>query len=220
MNIFVFLFQDTIKWINGLTGDFGITIVLLTIVIRIVLLPLNMIQRRQVERQREINKEAEKIKEKYKKNERRQQEELQSLYSKSRIGSGSCFISIIQIPVMICLYKAIRVSVSAGATTVLLPWISSLLLRDPTLFLPMATLVVQMLPQIYPHLRLFQKLNLEKCSIPMLLVLLFSNSMFVFVIPAGMGLYYFVSGIFLATEQFVYHLLKVYRFNQREAING
>lgn len=211
MNSLVPIFQSVIEWIYGFTGDYGAAIVVLTLVIRMILIPVNVLQRRQVERQREVSREAEKIKEKFRKNERKQQEELQKLYERKGLGMGSCFMSLLQLPIMISLYNAIRICAAAGTTTVLLPWVSSLLLRDRTLFLPITTLVVQMLPQLYPYIRLFRELNLQKSSLSMLLVLLLTNSMFVFVIPAGVGLYYLVSGMFTAAEQFIYNIIDVYR---------
>ena len=211
MNILVLIFQSAIEWIYGFTGDYGAAIVVLTLVIRMILIPVNILQRRQVERQREVSREAEKIREKFKKDERKQQEELQKLYEKQGLGMGSCFMILLQLPIMISLYNAIRISAAVGTTTVLLPWVSSLLLRDRTLFLPITTLVVQMLPQLYPYIRLFRELNLQKSSLPMLLIFLFTNRMFVFVIPAGVGLYYLVSGMFTAAEQFIYHLVDTYR---------
>lgn len=211
MNSLVPIFQGVIEWIYGFTGDYGAAIVVLTLVIRMILIPVNILQRRQVEKQREVRREAEKIKEKFKKNERKQQEELQKLYERKGLGMGSCFMNLLQLPIMISLYNAIRICAVAGTTTILLPWVSSLLLRDRTLFLPITTLVVQILPQTYPYIRLFQGLNLQKSSLSMLLVLLLTNSMFVFVIPAGVGLYYLVSGMFTAAEQFIYNIIDVYR---------
>ena len=211
MNSLVPIFQGVIEWIYGFTGDYGAAVVVLTLVIRMILIPVNILQRRQVEKQREVRREAEKIKEKFKKNERKQQEELQKLYERKGLGMGSCFMSLLQLPIMISLYNAIRICAVAGTTTILLPWVSSLLLRDRTLFLPITTLVVQILPKTYPYIRLFQGLNLQKSSLSMLLVLLLTNSMFVFVIPAGVGLYYLVSGMFTAAEQFIYNIIDVYR---------
>ena len=214
------LFQQVITDVNGYIGDLGIVIVVVTIGIRAVLVPVNIIQRRQAERQREVSKESEMIRKKYNNNEKKQKKELQKLYAKKGSGMGGCLVSFIQLPVMIGLYRAIQTTVAAGTTTVLLPWVSSLLLRDPTLFLPLATLVVQMLPQIYPYLRMFQNLQMQKSTKSTLFILLFSNGLFVFAIPAGLGLYYLVSGIFTAIEQFVYHLLHVYRYNQREKMSS
>lgn len=211
MNVLVSIFQSVLEFIYGVTGDYGVSIVMLTLLIRTILVPINIRQRRQMEKQREISKEAEKIKEKFRKNEQRKQEELQKFYQKQGPGIGGCLLSLLQLPIIICLYNAIRITVTVSSTTVILPWISSLLLRDPTLFLPIATLVVQVLPQVYPYIQLFQGLELQKSSFPMVLVLLFSNGLFVFAIPAGVGLYYLVSGIFIAAEQFIYNLYAVYK---------
>lgn len=52
----------------------------------------------------------------------------------------------------------------------------------------------------------------------MLLILLLSNGMFVFVIPSGLCLYYLVSGIFTAAEQFVYNLLSVHKMGMNMGI--
>ena len=42
-----------------------------------------------------------------------------------------------------------------------------------------------------------------------IVVILLTNSLFVFAIPSGLGLYYFVSGLFVALEQLVVNLIEV-----------
>lgn len=46
-----------------------------------------------------------------------------------------------------------------------------------------------------------------------LIMSLIMNGMFIFVIPSGIGLYYFVSGLFQAIEQFAYYQVCVHRKN-------
>ena len=91
----------------------------------------------------------------------------------------------------------------------LLPWVASLLVRDQRMILPVATLIVQFLPQLYPYIRYFKELELQKMSASMVLAMLAMNSMFVFVIPSGVGLYYFVSGVFTALEQLAVNVWSV-----------
>ena len=67
---------------------------------------------------------------------------------------------------------------------------------------------IQILPQAYPYLSLFKGLQLQKAPLPTILILLLSNSFFVFAIPSGVGLYYFVSGLFVALEQFIMNLIE------------
>lgn len=195
--------QQLIEWIYGFAGDYGISIILVTAGIRILLIPLDLRQRKQMQKQQRISEEAEKLKEKYRNDRQTLEKELQKLYQYRGIGAGGCLVPLIQFPVMMCLYHAIRLTAAAGASTVLLPWVSSLFVRDPTFLLPLVTLFVQILPQTYPYIGYFRALKLQKMSLPMMFSLLLMNGMFAFVIPSGVGLYYLASGIFSAAEQLV-----------------
>ena len=192
MDILIQAFKFMIDWIYGFTGDYGVAIVIITVIIRTLMVPVSLRQRNAIKAGQEKQKEN--------------QKEMEQ----AAVGTaGGCLLSFLPIPVMISLYHAIRRTSAVGTATILLPWVSSLLLRDSTLILPSVTLIIQMLPQIYPYISFFKVLNFQKASIPTLLILLLSNGMFVFAIPSGLGLYYLVSGIFTAAEQFVYNLLSV-----------
>lgn len=209
MDFLAQILRQVIERIYGLCGDYGISIVIITIMIRVLLLPLNIQQRKQMIKQQEISSEAELLKKKYKNQQQKLNEELQKLYQEKGTGMGGCLMTLFQFPIMMCLYNGIRLTAAAGTATVLLPWVSSLLVRDKTLILPIATLIIQILPQTYPYIRYFRALKLYKMPVQMFLIMLLSNSMFVFVIPSGIGLYYFVSGLFTAGEQLLYHILTV-----------
>ena len=211
MEILAQLFEMIINWIYGLTGDFGIAIIIITVVIRSCLIPLNIRQRKQLKKQQKTNQEIEEIKAKYSKNEEKLNRELQKVYQKNGTGIGSCLLPFIQLPIMYGLYKAIQMVTLAGATTIVLPWVASILVRDQMFILPIATIIVQLFPQTYPYLRFFKDLKLQKAPLPTILILLLSNSLFVFSIPSGLGLYYFVSGLFVAIEQFIVNLTEVHK---------
>ncbi len=209
MEILTQLFEAIINVFFGITGDYGVAIVLITLVIRTCLVPLNIKNRRQMKKQKEISKEVEALKAKYGKNQEKLNIELQKVYAKNGTGMGSCLLPFLQLPIMYALYHAIQVVSLAGATTIVLPWVTSILVRDQMLILPIATVIVQILPQIYPYLRLFKDLEIQKAPLSTILFLLLSNSMFVFLIPSGVGLYYFVSGVFTTVEQFIVNLVEV-----------
>lgn len=218
MEILAQIFETAINWIYGFTGDYGVAIVIITIAIRACMVPLNIKQRSQMKKQKEISVQVEQLKARYSKNQKKLNEELQKVYEKNPTGVGSCLLPFLQIPVMYGLYNAIRVIALAGATTVLLPWVTSILVRDHMMILPVATVLVQILPQTYPYLRFFKDLKLQKASVPSLLIILLTNSLFVFAIPSGIGLYYFVSGLFTALEQFVVNLIEVRKRKQLAAV--
>lgn len=209
MEILTQAFTFLINMIYELTKDYGVTIVFITVAIRSCLIPLNIRQRKQMKKQKETRRQVEEIKAKCGNDKEKLNAELQAYYQKNGTGMGGCLLSFIQLPIMIGLYKAIQAVTLAGATTVLLPWVTSILVRDQMLILPIATIIVQLLPQAYPYLRFFKALEQQKTPLPTILILLLSNSLFVFAIPSGVGLYYFVSGLFVALEQFIVNLIEV-----------
>lgn len=209
MEILAQIFEIIINWIYSFTGDYGVAIVIITIAIRTCMIPFNIRQRKQMKQQKEIAKEIESIKAAYGKNKEKLNSELQKVYQKNPTGMGNCILPFIQLPIIYGLYNAIRMITLAGATTIILPWVTSILVRDHMLILPIATVVIQILPQTYPYLRFFKDLELQKAPLPTVLILLLTNSLFVFAIPSGIGLYYFVSGVFTALEQFIVNLAEV-----------
>lgn len=211
MNVFVQIFQSVIEGIFSITNDYGLAIVLMTLAVRLILLPLNVRQRKQMVQQQKIRQKADAIRSRYKRNPWMAEEELQKLYRENTSGIGSCLLQIVQIPVMICLYYAIRNTGSEECVTILLPWVSSLLVKDQSLILPLMTLAVQVLPMIYPYLRFFASLELQKQPPIMIIVVLFVNGLFVFAIPAGVGLYYLTSGIFQIVTQTAEYLVMIRR---------
>lgn len=205
MNILVNLLESIIMLLYNITNDYGIAIVGITVLIKIMLLPLNMKQRKQMEKQSALSEQVENLKRRYKNDSERLNRELSELYAKNGIGMGTCFTTVMQFPVMICLYNAIKNIVDTTCGTILIPWISSLLLKDPYFVLPIVTIVIQMLPQAYPYLSMFKVLNLQKQNKSVMISMMVMSSIFIFTIPSGIGIYYFASSLFSAVEQFVFN---------------
>lgn len=107
---------------------------------------------------------------------------------KSGQNASGCLLSFLQFPIML---------------------IPTLLVRDSTCILPVMTVFVQILPQLVPYIGWLKSLHPEKMSIPMIIVMLFMNSCFAFVVPAGVELYYMVSGLFTAAEQTIGYIAEL-----------
>lgn len=131
-------------------------------------------------------------------------EELRKVYTENGLGSMGCLSTLIQMPIMIGLYHGIRNVITADTTSVLLPWVPSLLLSDITGILPIATLMLQIVSMLFPYLPCFEMKQMQKTSVSTILMILVMNGMFVFMIPSGVGLYYFVSSMFTLIEQVVF----------------
>lgn len=131
---------------------------------------------------------------------------MEQLGKEDGTGAKGCLLSLIQFPIMLCLYHAIRQTAAVNVRTMLLPW----------LILPIATLLIQLLPQLYPYFHRLEPLMLQRPSIGMMVAMLIMNGMFICVIPSGIGLYYFMSGLFQAAEQFVYYQGRIHRLKSAE----
>lgn len=91
-----------------LWGYYGLSILVVTIIIRFIILPLTIKQYRSSRRMQEIQPELQKIKEKFKDNVQKQQEETMKLFQKHGVNPlAGCLPILIQMPVLIALYNAI-----------------------------------------------------------------------------------------------------------------
>ena len=101
------LFNSLVLLYNNVPGhDFGIAIIFLTVIIRIILFPISV---KAVNSQRSLQKLQPKIQEvqkKYKNDKEKQAKEILDLYKKEKINPFSgLFLALLQIPILIALYR-------------------------------------------------------------------------------------------------------------------
>lgn len=100
--------SEFFNWLNLLTRNFGLTIILFTIIIRLVLYPFYHAQTKQMIQMRKLQPAIEAIKKKYKEPQK-QQEELMKLYKENNINpSSGCLMLLIQLPIFMLLYGVIQ----------------------------------------------------------------------------------------------------------------
>ena len=204
MNVIADFIGQVVQVFYAFTGDYGIAIVMITLAIKLLLLPLNIKQRAQLEKQKEVSQKVAEIQQKYANNQNKMNEELQKVYVENGLGSMGCLSTLIQMPIMIGLYHGIRNVITEDATSVLLPWVSSLLLSDTACILPIATLILQIVPMLFSYMPCFKEKQMQKTPMGTIIMILVMNGMFVFMIPSGVGLYYLVSSLFTVVEQVIF----------------
>lgn len=203
MNVVADFIGQIVQVFYAFTGDYGIAIVMITLAIKLLLLPLNIKQRAQLEKQKKVRQKVAEIQKKYANNQNKMNEELQKVYMENGFGSMGCLSTLVQMPIMIGLYYGIRNVITEDVTSVLLPWVSSLLLSDTTGILSIGTLILQIIPMLFPYMPCFKGKQMQKTPIGTIMMVLVMNGMFVFMIPSGVGLYYFVASLFTVVEQFI-----------------
>jgi YidC/Oxa1 family membrane protein insertase len=97
------------RQIYGLIPNYGVTIIVLTVAIRLVLLPLGIKQVRSMQHMQIIQPKVKQIQQKYKQNKQKQQEEIMKLYKEYGVNPFSgCWPVLLQFPILIAMYSVLR----------------------------------------------------------------------------------------------------------------
>ncbi len=121
----------------NLTGVWGVAIILLTIVVKVLTLPLTFKQMRSMKKMREIQPELEELKRKYAEDRVRQAQEMQALFQRSGVNPlAGCLPLLVQMPIWIALYATLNSAVELYRVPFL--WLPDLTQQDPFYILPLA----------------------------------------------------------------------------------
>ncbi len=105
-----------LAWFYDLTGNFGFAIIILTIVFRIVLLPLGIKQIKSMQAMQALQPKIKEIQKKYKGNKQKVQEQTMKLYQEYGVNPlGGCLPLLLQFPILIAMYSVIRAPVPLPA---------------------------------------------------------------------------------------------------------
>jgi len=103
-------FDEILKFSYGFTHNYGISIILMTILIRLILYPLmqkQMVSMREMQKIQPLMKE---VQERYKNNKEKLNQELMKLYKEHKVNPmGGCLPLLIQMPILILLFQVLRV---------------------------------------------------------------------------------------------------------------
>ena len=94
-----------LAWLYDLVGNFGIAIIILTIVFRIVLLPLGIKQIKSMQAMQALQPKIKEIQKRFKGNKQKIQEQTMKLYQEYGVNPlGGCLPLLLQFPILIAMY--------------------------------------------------------------------------------------------------------------------
>ena len=118
-------------------GNWGVAIILLTLVIKLIFFKLSATSYRSMARMRKVAPEMQRIREQHKSDRQKQSMELMKLYQKEKINPlGGCLPILVQMPVFIALYYVLLESVELRQAP-FFGWIQDLSIMDPWFILPL-----------------------------------------------------------------------------------
>ena len=128
-------------------GSYGLAIILLTVIIKILLYPLTAKQIKSMKAMQELQPELKKLQEKYKDNPQVMQQKLAALYQKAGVNPlAGCLPMLIQMPILMGMYYALFNFDYGGAEPSFL-WLPSLSQTDSTYILPFLSALTTFLQQ-------------------------------------------------------------------------
>lgn len=181
--------------IHAYVGNWGWSIILLTILIKLVFFPLSAASYKSMARMKEVQPRLLLMKEQYKGEPQKLNQAMMEMYRKEKINPlGGCLPVVIQIPVFISLYWVLLSSVEMRNAPWVL-WIHDLSVPDPYYILPIimaASMFIQTKLNPTPP-------DPVQAKIMMYMPLVFSVMFFFF--PAGLVLYWVVNNILSIAQQ-------------------
>lgn len=203
-NLIINPLTNTLHFIHSHVGDLGFSIILLTVIIRVVLLPINFSAHKTGKNIRKIHPQIEEIKKKHKENPRDLALEMQKLYKENQIKPfSSIFGLLIQIPILIGLYQIINNEISQFDKSIAFGFLditkSSFLIAFlvfVAMYILMKMSVRDMKEGLHAESSQLQKDFHRIMSLQMEYFLPILTLIFTLFLPAGIGLYLLTANIF------------------------
>ncbi|MDY3200858.1 MAG: membrane protein insertase YidC [Arcobacter sp.] len=198
-----------LQFIQGYIGNWGWTIVILTILIKLVLYPLSYKGMVSMQKLKDLAPKMKEIQARYKDDKQKQSMHMMELYKKHGANPmGGCLPLILQIPVFFAIYRVLLNAIELkGAPWIL--WVHDLAEMDPYFVLPIlmgATMYLQQ--KITPNT---MQDEMQKKIFQFLPVVF---TFFFLWFPAGLTLYWFINNLFTIGQQ--YYINKVFERKRAE----
>ncbi|MBZ4419062.1 membrane protein insertase YidC [Myxococcus sp. RHSTA-1-4] len=186
------------KFFYGLTGNWGVAIILLTVVVKLVLLPLTYRSMVSMEEVKKLQPRMEEIRKKHADNREQQNLEIMKLYQEAKVNPlGGCLPLLIQMPVWIALFTALRNSFDIYGEPFIGPIWRDLTYKDPTYLLPLALGVSMVITQkMQPQMMDAAQARIMTWFLP----IVFTATLLQY--PAGLSLYIFTNNILSIAQQY------------------
>ncbi|HEX4925923.1 MAG TPA: membrane protein insertase YidC [Bdellovibrionales bacterium] len=189
---------DLLKWFYKMFHNYGLAIIALTILVRILVLPFNLMSYKSMKAMQVIQPQIQRLKERYKDDREALNREMMVLMRDNKVNPlGGCLPMLLQLPVFIALYQVLNETIELYRAPFGL-WIYDLSLKDPYYVLPVLMGITMFIQQ---------KMTPTTMDPAQAKVMLFMPVMFTFLmisLPSGLTLYIFVSTLFGIIQQLVF----------------
>ena len=187
-----------LAFIHSLIGNWGFSIIVLTMIVRGVMFPLTKAQYTSMAKMRLLQPKLMELRERYKDDRQKIGTETMKLYKSEKVNPlGGCLPLLIQMPIFIALYWTLMESTELRQSSFML-WITDLSVKDPFFVLPILYGVTMFyLQKMSPTPVTDPVQRKEFMAMPFVFTFMFCT------FPAGLTLYWLVSNCFTILQQYV-----------------
>ncbi|MDP4198164.1 MAG: membrane protein insertase YidC [Bacteroidota bacterium] len=206
--IAVHLLMPFFLWLHGFITNWGLVIIVFSIVIKLVTIPLSTGQMRSMRKMQVLAPMVTEVRDKYKDDQKKMNEEMMKLYRTYGVNpAGGCLPMVLQMPILFALYQVLKNVIQLRQAPFAL-WITDLSTPDFVIHLGKN---IPLLPDAISGLTLFlvatmflqqffmvtdPRQKMMAYIMPFMFLFMFNN------LPSGVALYYFMFNIFGLAQQF------------------
>jgi len=196
-------FLIALVWINGFTHNYGWAIIVLTILIKVVLYPLQHKWMMSMRKMQKLQPKMEAIKARYRKHrsdaeqKQKMNAEVMKLYQQEGINpAGGCLPMLIQFPIFVGFYNLLSHAIELRGAEFGL-WIHDLSAKDPTYILPILMTVAMFVQQVITPTTADPAQRRMFLIMPIVFGWIFKE------FPSGLVLYWLVQNILTIVQQLI-----------------
>ena len=199
-------FSLFLKMLYSVVPNYGVAIIILTILVRIVTAPLTIKQMRSMERMRALSPKLKEIKEEFADDRQKQSEKTMALYKSEGVNPlGGCLPMFLQFPVFIGLFYALRSTIQLRQAP-FFGWIDDLSVPETLFEIPGLGLPFRVLPLIMGATMVLQQRITPMQADPaqakmMMTVMPVMMTLIFYQFPSGLVLYWMVSNVLAISHQ-------------------
>nr|WP_054951689.1 membrane protein insertase YidC [Numidum massiliense] len=206
---FVYPLNLALEWFAKLLFNiYGLSILVVTIILRLLILPLTVKQLKSSKAMQAIQPEMKKIQEKYRNNQQKMQEETMKLMQKHNVNPlAGCLPLLVQMPILIAFYQAIMRNAHISEASFLWLQLGS---PDPYYILPVVAGITTYLQQKLITVNTNPQMKAMLTIMPLFIVFVAIN------LPSALALYWVYGNLFTMVQS--YFLRDMYNGRKEGAV--
>jgi len=198
----------SLKWVNSFVGNYGFSIIILTILINVIMFPLRHKGVVSMRKMQEIQPEVKAIQDRYAKlkatdpAKQKMNQELMTLYRERGVNpAGGCVPMLLTMPVLLAMWALLSTAIELRGAP-FIGWIHDLTAHDPLYITPIIMGVSQLWQQ-----RMTPSAGMDPAQQRMMLVMPVVFTVMFLWLPAGVAIYYAVTNLWGIGQQYLTNYL-------------